>query len=33
MAGFEELLAWQKSGQLTKKIYQATSTGKFARDF
>ena len=30
---FEELDAWQASRRLTKKIYQATGTGEFSRDF
>ena len=33
MAGFEELIAWQKARELTKQIYQMTSTGEFSRDF
>jgi four helix bundle protein len=33
MAGFEELVAWQKARELTKLVYQLTSTGEFARDF
>jgi len=33
MAGFEELIAWQKARELTKVIYQTTSKGEFARDF
>lgn len=30
---FEDLIAWQKARELTKKIYQATNQGEFARDF
>jgi four helix bundle protein len=30
---FEDLIAWQKSRDLTKHIYDATQTGAFARDF
>jgi len=36
MAGFkrfEDILAWQKSRQSTKLIYEITSDGNFARDF
>ncbi|NTW68463.1 MAG: four helix bundle protein [Chlorobiaceae bacterium] len=36
MAGiqkFEGLLAWQKARELTKAIYQVTSTGRFSKDF
>ncbi|MFH0725906.1 MAG: four helix bundle protein, partial [Pseudomonadota bacterium] len=33
VAGFEELIAWQKARELTKHIYQMTSSGEFARDF
>ncbi len=36
MAGiqhFEDLLAWQKARDLMKAIYQATSTGRFSKDF
>jgi four helix bundle protein len=33
MAGFEELVAWQKARELTKLVYQLTSTGEFAREF
>lgn len=31
--GFEEIGAWQKARELTKKIYDVTSTGTFSRDF
>lgn len=30
---FEDFIAWQKARSLTKKIYEATSLGNFARDF
>jgi four helix bundle protein len=30
---FEDLIAWQKARVLTKLIYEATSTGQFAKDF
>jgi four helix bundle protein len=30
---FEDLDAWKKARELTKSIYQATSSGGFARDF
>ncbi len=30
---FEDLEVWQRSRQLTKAIYEATTTGKFAKDF
>ena len=30
---FEEIESWKKARSLTKQIYKATSTGKFARDF
>lgn len=33
MAGFEELVAWQKARELTKHVYRITSGGEFARDF
>jgi four helix bundle protein len=33
MAGFEELVAWQKARELTKDIYRVTCDGNFARDF
>ena len=33
MAGFEELVAWQKARELTKCIYQITSYGELSRDF
>lgn len=36
MAGvnrFEDLIAWQKARELTRKIYQATRNGDFARDY
>lgn len=33
MAGFEELIAWQKARELTGNIYQVTAKGKFAGDF
>lgn len=30
---FEDLIAWQKAGQLAAAIYRATSVGGFAKDF
>jgi hypothetical protein len=30
---FEDLIAWQKARVLTKKIYEVTEQGKFAKDF
>ena len=30
---FEEILVWQKARELTRKIYEVTSQGPFARDF
>lgn len=30
---FEDILAWQKSRQVTKLIYEITSEGNFAKDF
>ena len=30
---FEDILAWQKSRELTKGIYRLTSTHKFSKDF
>ena len=30
---FEDLVAWQKARELTKKIYSLTSDGQFAKDF
>jgi len=30
---FEDLIAWQKSRELTKQIYQITEQGKFVKDF
>lgn len=30
---FEDLIAWQKSRELTKKIYKITEQEKFAKDF
>lgn len=36
MAGFkkfEEIVAWQKARKVTKRIYEVTSDGNFARDF
>src|SRR3954466_10846731 len=30
---FEELIAWQKARVMTREIYWATESGKFARDF
>lgn len=33
MAGFEELIAWQKARVLTKRVYELTREGAFSRDF
>jgi len=33
MAGFEELIAWQKAREVTKHIYRISSSGAFAKDF
>jgi len=30
---FEQLIAWQKARELTRKIYMLTGTDRFARDF
>lgn len=30
---FEDLVAWQKSRELTKAIYQISNNGEFARDY
>ena len=30
---FEDLIAWQKSRELTRDIYQVTREGSFAKDF
>ena len=30
---FEDLIAWQKAGELTKAIYKITGRGAFAKDF
>jgi four helix bundle protein len=30
---FEDIQAWQKARKATKKVYQATSQNRFARDF
>jgi four helix bundle protein len=30
---FEDLESWKKSRRLTKRIYDATGTGRFTRDF
>ncbi len=30
---FEELIAWQKARQLTKKVYELTRKANFSRDF
>jgi len=30
---FEEIEVWQKARQLTKRVYQVSSKGPFARDF
>jgi four helix bundle protein len=31
--GFEDLIAWQKARVLTKRVYEVTRQGTFARDF
>jgi hypothetical protein len=33
ITSFEEIESWKKARTLTNQIYQATSTGLFARDF
>jgi four helix bundle protein len=33
IARFEDLIAWQKARALTKRIYEATGYGAFAKDF
>ncbi len=33
IARFEDLEAWQLARQLTAKVYEATLTGKFAKDY
>ncbi len=30
---FEDIQAWQKARRVTRKIYEATATDRFARDF
>jgi hypothetical protein len=30
---FEDLIAWQKARELTRKVYEVTGNGHFARDF
>lgn len=30
---FEDLIAWQKARELTKKVYEITGNGTFAKDF
>jgi four helix bundle protein len=30
---FEDLIAWQKARELTKRVYAVTESGHFARDF
>ncbi|MEP6850561.1 MAG: four helix bundle protein [Acidobacteriota bacterium] len=30
---FEDILAWQKARETTKRIYSVTAVGEFARDF
>jgi len=30
---FEELIAWQKARELTRRVYTVTQQGNFARDF
>jgi four helix bundle protein len=33
MAAFEDLIAWQKARELTKKVYSASTKGEFGRDY
>jgi len=30
---FEDLIAWQKARELTRRVYHITATGAFSRDF
>lgn len=30
---FEDLIAWQKARELTRRVYEVTGSGLFARDF
>jgi len=30
---FEDLIAWQKARKLTRRVYEVTGNGNFARDF
>ena len=30
---FEDLIAWQKARELTRRVYEITRTGEFAQDF
>jgi four helix bundle protein len=30
---FEDLIAWQKARELTRRVYEVTGTGNFAKDF
>ena len=30
---FEDLIAWQKARQMTRRVYDVTRDGRFARDF
>src|SRR6185436_3256770 len=30
---FEDLIAWQKARELTRRVYEITRTGEFAKDF
>jgi four helix bundle protein len=30
---FEDLIAWQKARELTRRLYEITRTGEFAKDF
>jgi len=30
---FEDLIAWQKARELTKRIYGISKTGEFSKDF
>jgi four helix bundle protein len=33
VAKFEDLIAWQKARELTRRVYEITRTGEFAKDF
>ncbi len=30
---FEDIESWKKAGELTKELYETTTTGQFNRDF